>query len=231
MTRQAGEDHRSSSFQRTASHAGPSTYCDERLKFLRFNAWSKVPVTDSFAASAISLHLETDHATLGLFDVDLFLDDMVSVSYNFCSELLVNALCFVAFVSWPTRQNLPLANLDKQSYSSINPAAAALSLAFYHEASELWEIEKYADCLLSVSAAQFLCIGCILQGADAVARKYMHESVDMGIRMNLLGVPESTHVLEAFNSFSHKQLRATANTAWGLFNWIRLIAHFKVNCG
>jgi hypothetical protein len=39
-------------------------------------------------------YLETDHPILGLFDADLFLDDLSTYSYIFCSEFLVNSLLF-----------------------------------------------------------------------------------------------------------------------------------------
>jgi hypothetical protein len=51
-----------------------------------------VPVTNQAAARVLSLYLVTDHYILGFFDVDLFLDDLVSGNERFCSPLLVNAL-------------------------------------------------------------------------------------------------------------------------------------------
>ena len=77
-----------------------SSLCDERLGHIVISTWTKVPVTNEFAARAISLYLETDHPLLGLFDADLFLDDLVSGQINFCSPLLVNALLCWACVSF-----------------------------------------------------------------------------------------------------------------------------------
>ena len=76
-----------------------SQYCDERLHQLVISRWTKVAVTDEFAAEVISLYLETDHPLLGLFDADLFLDNLVSGELNFCSPLLVNALLCWSCVS------------------------------------------------------------------------------------------------------------------------------------
>ena len=88
-----------------------SSLCDERLGHIVISTWTKVPVTNEFAARAISLYLETDHPLLGLFDADLFLDDLVSGQINFCSPLLVNALlcwaCVSFFFSFFLSQTLP----------------------------------------------------------------------------------------------------------------------------
>jgi len=72
-------------------------YCDPRLARLKITFWSAVPVTDEYAAGAISFYLETDHATYGLFDADLFVGDLVSGQPRYCSAFLVN--CLLAFAS------------------------------------------------------------------------------------------------------------------------------------
>lgn len=76
-----------------------ATYCDDRLSHIRISFWAKVPVTDAFAASAISLYLQTDQPILGIFDADLFLRDLIAQRSLFCSPLLVNALLYWACVS------------------------------------------------------------------------------------------------------------------------------------
>lgn len=72
--------------------------CDERLHKLDISAWSNVPIPNEAAKRALSLHLETDHSIVALFDADLFLDDLVSGSTRFCSRLLVSSLYSWAFV-------------------------------------------------------------------------------------------------------------------------------------
>ncbi len=96
MRSRAPIDERAS--QHLDSAAG-SSLCDERLGKIVISTWTKVPITNEFAARVISLYLETDHPLLGLFDADLFLDDLVSGQINFCSPLLVNALLCWACVS------------------------------------------------------------------------------------------------------------------------------------
>ncbi len=85
---------------RKLDSATGSSFCDERLDQLVISTWTKVPVTNEFAARAVSLYLETDHPLLGLFDADLFLEDLVNGQINFCSPLLVNALLCWACVSF-----------------------------------------------------------------------------------------------------------------------------------
>lgn len=77
----------------------PPVYVDSRLERLNIAYWTKVPITNEFAASVLSLYLETDHPVVALFDADLFLADLVGQRFNFCSPLLVCSLLFWACVS------------------------------------------------------------------------------------------------------------------------------------
>ncbi|GKT88647.1 C6 transcription factor [Colletotrichum tofieldiae] len=56
----------------------PPIHRDPRLKNLNIGFWTVVSITNHDAADIISLYLETDHPILGLFDLDLFLDDLIS---------------------------------------------------------------------------------------------------------------------------------------------------------
>lgn len=57
--------------------------------------WTTVLIDNKLAGLIISFYLETDHPMLGLFDADLFLDDLFSYRETFSSRLLVNAvLCW-----------------------------------------------------------------------------------------------------------------------------------------
>ena len=75
--------------------------CDDRLHRVRMDYWTRVPISDDFAACILSSYLVRDHPILGLFDADLFLDDLVGRCLDFCSPLLVSALMFHACVSPP----------------------------------------------------------------------------------------------------------------------------------
>ena len=84
---------------RPSARAPQPPLCDQRLGQLQISKWTDVPITDNMAAAAISLYLETDHPVLGLFDDDLFLNDLVAHKRDFCSPLLVSALLCSSLVS------------------------------------------------------------------------------------------------------------------------------------
>jgi hypothetical protein len=67
-------------------------YIDDRLALVDISRWTDVPVSDQVAATVLSLYLETYQPFLGLFDSDLFLDNLVSGETRFCSRLMVNAV-------------------------------------------------------------------------------------------------------------------------------------------
>jgi hypothetical protein len=74
-----------------------STYYDKRLAKLNIEFWTTVRVTNHYAASAISLYLETDHPVFGLFDAELFIIDLIDRKFSYCSPFLVSSL--LAFAS------------------------------------------------------------------------------------------------------------------------------------
>lgn len=91
--------------------SGPSEnpeYCDERLKDLNIGYWTRVPLDNVFAASAISLYLESEHPFFGAFDADLVLDDLVYQRVDFCSPFLAVSLLYMACVSGSLRTPLLL---------------------------------------------------------------------------------------------------------------------------
>ena len=82
--------------------AGPqpaSKRCDPRLNQISIGYWTKVLISNEFAAGAISAYLNTDHALLGFFDADLFLSDLVQQRFDYCSPFLVSSLLCQACVS------------------------------------------------------------------------------------------------------------------------------------
>lgn len=76
----------------------PSPYCDPRLQDLAVGYWTRIPIEDALAARAISHFLTTDHPVLGLFDADLFIQDLVDQSLNFCSSFLFHSIMSLACV-------------------------------------------------------------------------------------------------------------------------------------
>jgi hypothetical protein len=76
----------------------PQQYCDPRLDDLDLAYWTTVPITKEYAASAISIYLETEHTLVGSFDPESFLTDLINHRLEYCSSFLVNAVLSVACV-------------------------------------------------------------------------------------------------------------------------------------
>lgn len=86
---------------RTSAVVGPledRQYCDARLNKLKVDYWTKIPISDEFAASILSYHFETYHAIFGCVDCDLFLSDLVGHKLDYCSPFLVAAILSLACV-------------------------------------------------------------------------------------------------------------------------------------
>jgi hypothetical protein len=88
--------------KRPALLSGPlraRVYCDSRLESLDIRYWTKVPISDEFAATLISVYLENEHPIIGAFDPETFLDDIVAQRAEFCSPYLVSSVLCLACVS------------------------------------------------------------------------------------------------------------------------------------
>jgi hypothetical protein len=77
----------------------PQPLCDARLHQLQIGYWTRIPISDDFAACVISSYLVRDHRMLGLFDADLFISDLVERRLEFCSPFLLSSLMYYACVS------------------------------------------------------------------------------------------------------------------------------------
>ncbi|KAI1376755.1 hypothetical protein F4677DRAFT_459573 [Hypoxylon crocopeplum] len=175
---------------------------DDRLKGVNVQRWTDVPITNELAATLISLYLEIDHPWCPLFDADLFLDDCVQGKTHFCSALLVNAL-----LSWAC-----------QSYSNLQPEAAAHVVAFESAAERLWAVEKFNNTLTAAAASQLLNNTASSRGRNEFASQCLEEGLQMGVRMGLWGVDSENE--SALSWLDHHQdwLRAACHTAWGVFS-------------
>ncbi len=88
-----------------ASHSSPYTQpyglasiVDARLDKAIPSRWTVVLADDVFLRMLLKLYFQYEHQFLSFFHKDLFLDDMLSGSTTFCSELLVNAVLALACV-------------------------------------------------------------------------------------------------------------------------------------
>lgn len=77
----------------------PPEYYDSRLKRLNVPYWTRVPAPTEFVARALSRYVYTYHSFPSSFDVDLFIQDLVTKKHTYCSPLLMNAVLYTACVS------------------------------------------------------------------------------------------------------------------------------------
>ncbi|KAJ4387481.1 hypothetical protein N0V93_008073 [Gnomoniopsis smithogilvyi] len=182
-----------------------SDLCDARLALFDVRNWLQVPVRSEFAARAISFYLVTEHPVLGLFDVDLFLDDLVARRTDFCSPLLLCAVLSVAC----------------QGYTAIDPEAASFSHDFFVEAERLYSEEKtggpqYESAVMTIAAARLLCGAATGHGWVRIASRYVLDGLQMAHENGLLSVPRRDGA-RLWLDGNVNNVRAAAYAAWGTF--------------
>ncbi|KAK2017738.1 hypothetical protein LZ32DRAFT_445225 [Colletotrichum eremochloae] len=186
----------------------PPIHRDPRLKNLNIGFWTMVPITDQAAADVISLYLETDHPILGLFDADLFLNDLIGGQLRYCSALLVNAL--LAFAC--------------QAYSAKQPEASRWSQDFEEEASKLW-LAQSDDNLPTIAALALMVESCGCNGKGELDVRYIKEAAAMAKRLKLFGCSDAS-TFSDLDHMSKDEARATTQAAWGVFNVLSMTSQF-----
>ncbi|KAK1579480.1 uncharacterized protein LY79DRAFT_522642 [Colletotrichum navitas] len=186
----------------------PPIHKDPRLKNLNIGFWTVVPITDQDAADIISLYLETDHPLLGLFDADLFLDDLIGGQFRYCSALLVNAL--LAFAC--------------QAYAAKQPEASRWSQDFEEEASKLW-LAQSDDTLPTITALALMIESCGCNGNGELDVRYIKEAVAMAKRLKLFGCSDAFTSVDLAH-MSEADVRAITQAAWGVFNVLSMTSQF-----
>ncbi|KZL86468.1 c6 transcription factor, partial [Colletotrichum incanum] len=186
----------------------PPIHRDSRLKNLDIGFWTVVSIANHDAADIISLYLETDHPILGLFDLDLFLDDLMSGQVRYCSSLLVNAL--LAFAC--------------QAYAAKQPEASRWSQEFEEEASKLW-LAQNDDTLPTITALALMIQSCGCNGKGELDVRYIKEAAAMAKRLKLFGCPDA-YTFADLSHLSEAKARATAQAAWGVFNVLSMTSQF-----
>lgn len=71
---------------------------DDRLLQIHASDWTTVTNSDTIIRNLVSLYLSWDHATMRLFDEELFLDQISTGKRDYCSPVFVNALLAAATV-------------------------------------------------------------------------------------------------------------------------------------
>ncbi|KAK7937547.1 uncharacterized protein PG986_014415 [Apiospora aurea] len=177
-------------------------FCDERIRSLDIGSWTKVPIPSEHAAKIISLYIETDHPLLGTFDPDLFISDLVRYRNTFCSSLMVNALLY-----WGC-----------QMYTAIDEDVDWYTDKLGDEAERLWEEEKEHDLPLNVVSAQLLSLAFMGRGKGHKVLHFLAAAVQMGIRLGLFGVDDTT-ANRLVQNIPESLRDASSFIAWGVFNW------------
>lgn len=72
---------------------------ESQFENLNISFWTTVSISNKDAAAIIIMYLNTDHPVMGLFDFDLFVNDLVNCQFNHCSSFLLTSLLAFASVS------------------------------------------------------------------------------------------------------------------------------------
>ncbi|KAK8022433.1 hypothetical protein PG993_013200 [Apiospora rasikravindrae] len=168
------------------------------------------PLSNDLAATVISAYLEVDHPLYAFFDADLFVHDLVNLGITFCSPFLVSSL------------------LSHACYTcaAIDSRTSALGHAFFQQAEMLYRAERMSDLLPNSSALAIFSLVCTLQCRDDLALEAQRLSRQMGERMRLFGVPDDESHRAHFNDMPPHMKIASAQAAWGLYNWLSLRTFF-----
>ncbi|KAF5582748.1 transcription activator acu-15 [Fusarium pseudocircinatum] len=185
-------------------------YCDRRLAYVRFSHWTRVSMSDEYASSILSVYFENEHAIIGTFDIDAFLDDLVDGGEEFCSSFLVSSLLCLA----------------ASCFSSVDPRAFLLSSALLIEAETLWKAERSSDSVVNLSALITLAVVTMMQGKDDISLELFADGRHMAERMCLIGARHTAQLSQNFRDLPLKTLRASAYAAWSCYNWLSVHASY-----
>ena len=100
---------------------------------------------------------------------------------------------------------------------------SAFGSAFFKEAEILYRAERMSDRLPDSSALALFSMVCELQCRNELAFETQQLSRQMGKRMKLFGVTDEESNLTHFHNMPPKMKIASAQTAWGLYNWLRCV--------
>ncbi|KAJ1328950.1 transcriptional regulatory protein GAL4 [Microdochium nivale] len=173
-------------------------FADLRLADLDISFWSNVPVTNIYAASAISMYLETGRHFLGIFHSELFVGDLVKCRLRFCSSFLVTALLALA----------------SQKYSSVDPDAFMRSYEFEDEALRLLEVERLHDSVNTLAGLIYLYQALRTRGSVSEANEYRAAACAMAANLKLIGVKERLDS-DSIQPLTDEEQHAIFCAAWG----------------
>ncbi|KAJ0150299.1 hypothetical protein CTA2_469, partial [Colletotrichum tanaceti] len=185
----------------------PPPLCDERLLNADILAWTAVKIPSPAARRILSLYLETDHAITALFDVDLFLNDLISGGSRFCSRLLVSSLLSLAC-----------------AYTSYDLEATDWSYSFYDEAEQLLEHEMAMGMATpnTVAAMLYLSMSATCHAkSTTAATEHLDHAIDLAKSIGLFGIAdEGMSVRWPDGATDFLWEKSLTQTAWGSFVYI-----------
>jgi hypothetical protein len=94
------------------SLGGPRKCVDDRLLRIKASKWTNVTHDDSTVVNLIAMYLSWEHCTFRIFDEDYFIDQLVGGKTDYCSSLLVNAICAIATVGLLCNRTRVAANVS-----------------------------------------------------------------------------------------------------------------------
>ena len=81
------------------------------MQQLDISFWTEVRITNKAAIQALPLYLSSEHPIIGVFDADLFIEDLNEKRLRHCSHILVSSMLCWACVGHLVRlQLLPFAS-------------------------------------------------------------------------------------------------------------------------
>lgn len=168
------------------------------------------------------MYLSWDHATLRLFDEELFLDQMAAGETAYCTPAFVNALLAAACVSLsPTGRPRPVPpaadGAEQINYGAVDKSSCArLGPQFYDEAvCRLADEEARGPHLLLVPAAALLCMWCESVGDDQAGSAHTAKALAIARQLGLFTkLPREPHMCDAH---SRRMLKGEAIVAWGFY--------------
>ncbi|KAK8117899.1 uncharacterized protein PG998_006180 [Apiospora kogelbergensis] len=185
---------------------------DDRLLQIHASDWTTVTNSDTIVRNLISLYLSWDHATMRLFDEELFLDQISTGKRDYCSPVFVNALLAAATLNYSA--------IDHDLCRDFGPK-------FFEEARELWESDsEQQPRLMLVPTATLLNMWCYSNGAEKTGLEFENESIRIGIDLGLFRTLPREPML--CDDYTRIMTRGEAMVAWGLFNW-QSYAPFRIS--
>ncbi|KAI1084060.1 hypothetical protein F5B20DRAFT_364446 [Whalleya microplaca] len=172
---------------------------EPRILSIDVSSWTTVSSDNPMLRVLLAVYFLFEFPFHPYFHKDLFLDDMLRGSREFCSPLLVNAVLAAAWHGYSRAKH-------RAKYWLPNN----FGYRFLSEARRLFELEHTNPAITTVQAAAIINLTCNSNGIDEISWYYMNESLEMAQELDLF-CPRPEQSVEW-------QL-AAATTAWCLFNW------------